>query len=147
VPAIQFVLAENATYKRPHEIYDDETIAVLREDGRLTDDMIAGAGAVMYFPGSDTDMQMFEARYSANTQIPPHAHAMDEIIYVLEGEIRFGATVCRAGSAVMVPGNTLYSFNAGPDGVRFLNFRPSADPVHLTKEQFMASRQARTTAE
>jgi uncharacterized cupin superfamily protein len=72
-----------------------------------------------------------------------HAHAESEIIYVLSGDIEFGNRSFPAGSAINVPGNTLYSFRAGPNGLRFLNFRGRRDFTFISKADFVAEREDR----
>ena len=42
-----------------------------------------------------------------------------------------------AGSSVFIAAHTLYSFRAGPDGVRFLNFRPVGGARYIFKDEFM----------
>jgi len=76
-----------------------------------------------------------------------HAHTEDEIIAVVEGELRLGSQVCGAGSSIFVPAKTLYGFKVGPQGVRFLNFRPRQDQTYWTKEAFVAARQAARPAD
>jgi hypothetical protein len=51
-----------------------------------------------------------------------------------------------AGSSAMFPGKTLYGFSAGPEGLRFLNFRARRDATFHTKEQFMAQRKKAGTS-
>jgi quercetin dioxygenase-like cupin family protein len=81
-------------------------------------------------------LQLFEVRCSPNLAIDSHAHGEDEIFYVVEGEIHLGRQVCPAGSAVFIAGNTLYGFRAGPEGCRFLNFRPRVDRTYVPKSEF-----------
>lgn len=100
---------------------------------------IVGESA-FHHPGSATEMQLFEVNVPPGHEFEAHAHAADEIIYVLEGDLVLGARVLGAGSSVFVPGHTLYGFKAGPAGLRFLNFRATQDLVYLTKEQFVAQR-------
>jgi hypothetical protein len=52
-----------------------------------------------------------------------HSHSEDEIIFIVSGEIRLGRKLFPAGTAIAIPGDTLYSFTAGPDGMAFVNFR------------------------
>ena len=86
---------------------------------------------------SSTDgLQLFELRLAPGTRGESHAHVEDEIIVVVEGELRFGARTLGVGSSVMVPGGTLYAFQAGADGCRFLNFRPRADGSYIPKAEF-----------
>lgn len=88
----------------------------------------------IYFPGSETDLQLFEIRCAPNTPIYPHAHLEDEIVYVLEGTLHFGRRMVGPGSAVGVTGLTTYGFTAGPQGCRFLNFRSRIDFSSFTPE-------------
>jgi quercetin dioxygenase-like cupin family protein len=92
--------------------------------------------------GATDTPQLLEARYLPNLTVDPHAHEHDEIIYVLEGELIVGSNRLGPGSSVFVPGNTLYSFRTGPNGLRFLNFRPSADNSHILAKDFHARRRA-----
>ncbi len=77
--------------------------------------------------GSDSEMQLAELEYLPNAEAVLHKHDDAEIIYVVRGEMRFGNKVLRAGSSVYIPGNTYYSFTAGPTGLRIVNFRARCD--------------------
>ena len=59
----------------------------------------------------------------------PHSHSADELIHVLEGEIRVGRTVLGPGATVAVAADRRYGFRS--PGFAFLNFRagPSAQTV------------------
>jgi hypothetical protein len=94
-------------------------------------------------PGSETELSLHEGRTPPFYEVLPHAHLVDEIIYVTSGEMRLGARVLGPGSSVYIPANTLYGFSAGPDGLTFLNFRAVADRSHIMKEDFMAERAAK----
>lgn len=52
-----------------------------------------------------------------------HSHSEDEIIFIVSGEIRLGRKLYPEGTAIAIAADTLYSFTAGPDGMRFINFR------------------------
>lgn len=91
-------------------------------------------------PGGPDQLQMLEVTYPAGVSSSPHAHEVDEIVVVTQGEMRFGSHVCRPGSSVMIPAFTLYSFAAGPEGVTFLNFRARADNSVLKADDLRARR-------
>jgi hypothetical protein len=74
--------------------------------------------------GSDCSPQLFESQVPPNLTAPVHSHDEDEIIYILKGEMVFGSNSYPKGSSIFVAANTRYGFRAGPEGVRFLNFRP-----------------------
>lgn len=52
-----------------------------------------------------------------------HSHSEDEIIFVVDGEIRLGNKLYGPGTAVAIAADTLYSFTTGPAGLSFINFR------------------------
>jgi quercetin dioxygenase-like cupin family protein len=89
----------------------------------LSDDALA-AGMRFFEMGTESSPQLFESQVPPNTVAPVHSHEEDEIIYVLEGEMQFGTKSLSKGSALFVQANARYGFKAGPEGVRFLNFRP-----------------------
>jgi quercetin dioxygenase-like cupin family protein len=89
----------------------------------------------MFHPGGPEALQLFEIAVDPGRGARAHAHAEDEIIYVLEGEAHFGNRVVKAGGSVYIPAHTLYSFRAGPKGLRFLNFRARANSAYFTKEE------------
>jgi quercetin dioxygenase-like cupin family protein len=93
--------------------------------------------AVRVHHSAPDGLQLFELRLEPGTRGEPHAHVEDEIIVVVEGELRFGARTLGAGSSVMVPGGTLYAFVAGPEGCTFLNFRPRVDSSYITRAEFV----------
>lgn len=90
--------------------------------------------------GSASEPQLFEVKLPPHRKVDPHAHDADEIIVVTEGEIHLGKQVYGAGSSVFVPKMTLYSFQAGPQGLTFLNFRPTKTSGAIFKDEFMAKR-------
>ncbi|GAC1572427.1 MAG: hypothetical protein NVS3B5_01280 [Sphingomicrobium sp.] len=92
--------------------------------------------------GTDQSPQLLEARYLPGTSIGVHAHDHDEIVYVVEGEMLVGNKTSGPGSSVFVAARTLYSFSAGPAGLRFLNFRPLRDDSHISRSDFLAHRTA-----
>jgi len=55
---------------------------------------------------------------------PPHKHDWDESFFVLDGEIEFdlasGPIVCKAGTLVHVPADTIHSFRFCAGGARML---------------------------
>jgi Cupin domain len=99
-----------------------------------------------YHGGGPDTIQMFEVTVPPNNGPNPHAHAEDEIIYVLEGELHIGSRVLGPNCSVYIPGHTLYTFRAGPNGARFLNTRPRADSTYITKAELVAMRKPADSA-
>lgn len=104
---------------------DDDERAKLRK-GELTSEYR------MREPGGDDFPQLVELRYRPDAEIRLHSHDEDEIIYVLEGEMRISNRVVGRGGCLTIPGGVFYGFHAGPKGLRILNFRPRQDTTfHL----------------
>ena len=57
---------------------------------------------------------------------PTHSHSVDELIYVLRGELWFGRRRLDPGSTVAIAADRRYGFRSGPEGFAFLNFRADA---------------------
>jgi hypothetical protein len=52
-----------------------------------------------------------------------HAHSEDEVIFVVEGELRFGTRVLAPGSAIAIAADAFYAIGPGPAGLKIVNFR------------------------
>jgi hypothetical protein len=130
---IRFFDPDATDLMKARDIYPDS----LKE--RLTAAEVSDT-AVRLHHGLPGRLQLFEIQIEPGLEITPHAHADDEIVVVVAGELRFGRRVCGPGSSVFIPGNTLYGFRAGPEGCRYLNFRAQADSTYFTKEDIVAAR-------
>ena len=97
-------------------------------------------GRFTHHEGTSDEPQLFEVKFPANNKVEAHAHDTDEIIVVTEGEVHFGKQVYGVGSSVFIPKMTLYSFQAGPKGLTFLNFRPTKSTGAIFKDEFMEMR-------
>ncbi len=136
--AIKFVAAEERTFPTLEERM--KTDPLLYEMAKDYSQERLQAGTFFHHVGSDDELELFEVNLPANYKNQPHAHDADEIIVVVHGEIRFGNQAFGVGSSVFIPKMTLYSFQAGPQGLRFLNFRPTRSPGVIPKDKFMALR-------
>lgn len=90
--------------------------------------------------GDPTGLELLEVYYPPHAVIKLHAHHEDEIIYVVDGAIRLGDRLYGKGSSVFVAGETLYGFEAGPEGLHMVNFRARSDHSFIPKEEFIAQR-------
>ena len=70
-----------------------------------------------HFPGGRRQLTPEEEKRGV------HSHSEDEIIFVIDGEIRLGNKLYGPGTAVAIAADTLYSFTTGPGGLSFINFR------------------------
>ena len=121
--AIEFVHADDAPYLGLVEVLaslGDGVASHFSEEERRSD-------LRRHIDGGPSSPQLFELRVPAGVATAAHAHVEDEIMYVLEGAAVFGRRSFPAGSAIHIPGGTPYAFRAGPEGLRFLNFRPCRD--------------------
>lgn len=100
-----------------------------------------------YLPREGSTLEMFEVAFQPNEGAQPHAHDKDQIIYVLKGELRVGARVLPAGSALNVEERTVYSFRAGPEGCTILNFRATGGTQYFTRAEIVEEMHAGQSAE
>ncbi len=72
-----------------------------------------------------------------------HTHSADEIIYVVEGNMKLGRRLLGPGTSLCIGGGTRYAQSAGPGGCTFLNYRRDTseqqyygpgEPEHLLPE-------------
>ncbi|MGO9872678.1 MAG: cupin domain-containing protein [Acidimicrobiia bacterium] len=131
--AIRFFDPAETEFMKPADVYPEEL------KRQLTGAEVAGT-SVRLHQGAPGKLQLFEIRLEPNLQISTHAHADDEIVAVVEGELHFGRRVCGPGSSFFIPGNTLYGFRAGPQGCRYLNFRAESDSTYFTKDDIVETR-------
>ena len=109
------------------------TTRIVHADGVEWNSYAGGELAGMHHTGDDGLPQCFEIVCPAGYQGRPHAHEANEVIYVLSGELRVEGETLGPGASISIPGRTLYRLDAGPDGVRYLNFRPTRDMSLLTE--------------
>ena len=60
--------------------------------------------------------------WGPDTDIPVHSHPMNEMFYVLEGEIEIGGTVYGAGSCIFIEKGTPYGPTRAPKGGKVLRY-------------------------
>jgi hypothetical protein len=116
---------------------DPRVAELLKKRGRTS---FPPVGNFVHHEGSDDEPELIAVRLPADFKVEAHAHVEDEIVVVTEGSVIFGKQVYGIGSSVFIPKMTLYGFQAGPEGLTFLNFRPTRSPGLLTKDDFLAKR-------
>ena len=127
MPAIRFFDPSETEFMKPVDVYPDS----LKQ--RLTPAEVSDTQVRLHH-GLPGKLQLFEIVLEPDLEISTHAHADDEIVVVVEGELHFGRRVCGPGASFFIPGNTLYGFRSGPEGCRYLNFRAQADSTYFTKD-------------
>ncbi len=136
---IRMIRREDLEVRRVSSLYADGTRDADMAN-KIPKEELEHQSVGYYFPGGSDECQLFEVRCDPDFQFNSHAHDEDEIMFVLEGELHLGRQVFPVGSALFIPGKTLYAFRSGPTGLTFLNFRPRADATYITPEELMASR-------
>ena len=94
---------------------DDELLASLSEDER---ELYKGLGRVYPIVLSP---QMTVLKYVANpfAAIGPHHHGVNQLIYILRGELRMGTKTLKPGMGYYHPSKK-YSWKAGAEGADFI---------------------------
>ena len=88
----------------------------VQDDGRKTGAQIVGE--------VDEGLRAFIMNVAPGFDTGIHSHSQDEVIYIVDGEIRMGKRVLGPQSIVFIPKDVQYQFTVGDEGVRFLNIRP-----------------------
>jgi len=64
-------------------------------------------------------------RHPPGLVVAPHSHSVDEVLYLLDGDLRVdGGGVMGQGSALVFGAHNVYGFTVGDKGVRWLAIRP-----------------------
>jgi quercetin dioxygenase-like cupin family protein len=108
-------------------VYHD--IAETRQTPRLASpDLLGSYYADGSCPGCALQIFDVDGRKLRRFVAPSHYHSEDEIIFVIEGSLRFGRQTLDAGCAVSVPGMRRYAFRT-IEGFRFINYRAAPSYV------------------
>ncbi len=105
--------------------------------GRLVTRILLNQG-----PGG---FSLVESDVAPGTRSPRHKHNLDQVVLILEGSMRQGNRVLGPGAGYFTPADQVYTFVAGPDGCRYVEFRLGAveeitselvetDPARLVHE-------------
>jgi hypothetical protein len=129
---IEFSSPDGEPFRRTGDFVPDDFAAKLSA-GELDSEVR------FHHPGSADRLQMFEIRAPADAVFNAHSHDEDEIILVVEGELHAGSQVLGPGCSMYVTGGTVYAFRAGPEGLRFFNFRPRLDATYIPRAESRAS--------
>lgn len=84
----------------------------------------SGRGFTKFLHGSEkgTAPSIMIRHWGPETDIPVHSHPMNEMFYVLEGEIEIGGTVYAAGSCIYIEKGTPYGPTRAPKGGKVLRY-------------------------
>jgi hypothetical protein len=91
--------------------------------------------------GSDFGYSLVEVTARPGTVVPRHKHPVDQVVICLEGSMTQGNKVIDAGCGYYTPADHVYAYVAGPNGVRYLEFRNC--PLDMAKTIFVEDDLAR----
>ena len=77
----------------------------------------------LLFADEQSGVSLTYAWFKANATLPRHSHSADCLYYIISGSLKFGSEDLGPGDGFLVPSDTLYSYEAGADGVEVLEFR------------------------
>jgi hypothetical protein len=63
------------------------------------------------------------AWHKSDYPLPLHSHDSDCCYLIIAGELRIGNEALGKGDGMFVPGGTPYTFQTGPEGVEFIEYR------------------------
>ncbi|ATQ44286.1 cupin domain-containing protein [Caulobacter mirabilis] len=75
------------------------------------------------FSSAEPPMSLTYSWFKPGFPLPRHSHSADCLYYVISGEMRMGEDALGAGDCMFVPAGALYTFETGPQGVEFIEFR------------------------
>jgi quercetin dioxygenase-like cupin family protein len=91
---------------------------------------------------AETGCSLQAVRYPPGGTVALHRHDVPQVVFVVEGELRQGNRVFKAGSGYYTPANQAYTITAGPEGVKVIEFRD----VPLSFESDFSAAQERAAA-
>jgi hypothetical protein len=86
-----------------------------------------GNGATARVLFSSRDMHIGYVWFKSDFPLPLHSHDADCFYQIIAGSMRVGTEELGKGDGVLIPGGAPYTVTPGPDGVEFLEFRPTHD--------------------
>ena len=137
---IEFVDVKDTQFVKVLDLYPDGDPEAEKMKAKIPSEELEGQAVRFIVPGGPEALQLFEVKCDPDVQFNTHAHDEDEIIYVTQGSIVLGKREHGVGSAIMIPGKTLYGFKSGAEGLTFLNFRAAADFTYITRDELMQER-------
>ena len=77
----------------------------------------------LLFENEQAGVSLTYAWFKSHATLPRHSHSADCLYYIISGSLKFGVEELEPGDGFLVPKNSLYSYEAGPNGVEILEFR------------------------
>jgi len=77
----------------------------------------------LLFEDEASGVSLTYAWFRSHVILPRHSHSADCLYYVVSGSLRLGTQQLESGDGFLVPGNSLYTYEVGEEGVEVLEFR------------------------
>lgn len=95
--------------------------------GKLVEaDYAKGFVVKVLFSSEAPAMSLTYSWFKPGFPLPRHSHSADCLYYVISGEMRMGDDALTAGDCMFVPAGALYTFETGPEGAEFIEFRTAS---------------------
>ena len=97
------------------------------------DNRPTGGSAVTLYSDSGektNDVWLHRSGSAPGRKLPSHCHSEDEVIFITKGTMKVGRRFLAPGTALAIDQQTSYMFEAGPEGLTFVNFR-STQPYYI----------------
>jgi quercetin dioxygenase-like cupin family protein len=96
---------------------------------------------VLLNQSGDNAFSLVQVTAAPHTVIQRHKHTSDQVVWCVAGSMTQGNKLLEAGSGYFTPANQPYGFEAGPDGVTYIEFRHC--PLANTETIFVEENPAR----
>jgi quercetin dioxygenase-like cupin family protein len=96
---------------------------------------------VLLNQSGDNAYSLVQVTAAPHTVIQRHKHTSDQVVWCVAGSMTQGNRLLEAGSGYFTPANQPYGFEAGPDGVTYIEFRHC--PLAETQTIFVEENPAR----
>lgn len=73
------------------------------------------------------DMHIAYVWFKSGFPLPLHSHDADCFYQIIAGSMNVGTEELRQGDGVLIPGGAPYTVSPGPEGVEFIEIRPTQD--------------------
>jgi hypothetical protein len=80
-------------------------------------------------------------KVAPNVTVKPHHHGVNQITYVLNGELKYGRQVARPGMGYFTPAKR-YTWTSGPEGAEFLEITDAPPQIPITTTNAERAREA-----
>jgi quercetin dioxygenase-like cupin family protein len=78
---------------------------------------------VLLNQATDRGCSLVQVTAAPGTVVPRHKHNVDQVVWCVAGSMTQGNKLLQAGTGYFTPADHVYGYEAGPDGVTYIEFR------------------------